>query len=126
MSVTKTYANTMLSNLFASGYIGLSLTQPNDEGGNVTEPVAGSGYARVAAANGNFTATAGTITNRGYIYFPEATAAWGTVLYLCVFDGSASSARLRYYGALTTPKDIEISSVPLFRPNSINVSITEG
>ena len=126
MSVTKSYANTMLSNLFSSGYIGLSTTQPLDDGTGVTEPTTAAGYARVSTGNGNFTSANGSITNKGYIYFPEATASWGTVMYLCVFDGSSASSRLRYFGALTSPKEISSGSVPLFRPNSINVSISEG
>ena len=51
---------------------------------------------------------------------------WGTVLYLCVFEGSSSSARLRYFGALTAAKTVEANSVPLFRPGSINISVVEG
>lgn len=126
MAVTKSYANTMLTNLFSGGYIGLSTSQPKDDGTGVNEPASSTGYSRVSATNGTFTPGTGTITNRGYIYFPEATASWGTVLYLCVFDGSAAGSRLRYFGALTTPKEIGAGSVPLFRPGSINVSIAEG
>lgn len=126
MAVTKTYANTILTNLFSNAYVGLSTTQPQEDGTGVTEPASSIGYARVAASGGGFTATDGAITNRSYLYFPEATAAWGRVLYLCVFEGNSSTSKLRYYGALSTAKDIEINSVPLFRPGSINISIVEG
>ena len=126
MAVTKTYANTMLTNIFSSAYIGLSTTQPNVDGTGVTEPASGTGYARVPANNGGFTAANGNVTNSNYLYFPEATTAWGRVLYLCVFEGNSTTSKLRYFGALTTPKDITVNSVPLFRPGSINVSIVEG
>ena len=126
MAVTKNYSNTMLQNLFSGAYIGLSTTQPNVEGTGVTEPASGTGYARVAASAGGFSASNGAITNNNYLYFPEATVSWGTVLYLCVFEGSSSSARLRYFGALTAAKTVEANSVPLFRPGSINISVVEG
>ena len=126
MAVTKSYSNTMLQNLFSGAYIGLSTTQPSVDGTGVTELASGTGYARVSANGGSFAASNGAITNNSYLYFPEATVSWGTVLYLCVFDGSASSARLRYFGALTAAKTIEANSVPLFRPGSINISVVEG
>ena len=126
MAVTKSYSNTILQNLFSGAYIGLSTTQPAVDGTGVTEPESGTGYARVAASAGGFTAANGAITNNNYLYFPEATVGWGTVLCLCVFDGSAPSARLRYFGALTVEKTVEANSVPLFRPKSINISVVEG
>lgn len=126
MAVTKNYANTMLQNLFSGSFIGLSTTEPQVDGTGVTEPPAGTGYSRVSASSGGFTAADGTVSNNNYLYFPEATISWGTVGYLCVFDGASNSAKLRYFGALTTPKPIEVNSVPLFRPGSVNVSVVEG
>lgn len=126
MAVTKNYANTMLQSMFSGGYIGLSTTRPQIDGTGVTEPPSGTGYARVPASGGGFTAADGMVSNNSYLYFPEATTSWGTVGYLCVFESASSGARLRYFGALTTPKPIEVNSVPLFRPGSINVSIVEG
>ena len=70
MAVTKNYSNTMLQNLFSGAYIGLSTTQPNVEGAGVTEPASGTGYARVAASAGGFSASNGAITNNNYLYFP--------------------------------------------------------
>lgn len=125
MAVTDYYANTMLTSLFSNAYIGLSTTTPNTDGTGVTEPASG-GYSRVSATSGSFTASDGSVKNTGYIYFPEATADWGTITHLCIFDGSASTARLRYFGKLTEQKAVAVNSVPLFRPKSINISITEG
>ncbi len=124
MAVTKNYANTMLTNLFSSAYIGLSTTTPNVDGTGYTEP-SGGGYARVAASTGSFNATDGAVTNRNYLYFPEAVADWGTITHICVFDGTGTSARLRYFGALTEAKAVSIHSVPLFRPSSINISVVD-
>lgn len=116
----------MLNSIFSNAYIGLSTTKPAVDGTGVTEPGSNTGYKRVSASGGSFTATDGTITNNAYLYFPEATQSWGTVTYLCVFDGNGSNANLRYFGALNSPKEIDVNSVPLFRPGSINVSIEGG
>ena len=126
MAVTKSYSNTMLQNLFSGAYIGLSTTQPSVDGTGVTEPASGTGYARVSANGGGFTASNGAIPTPCYLYFPLATLSWGTVRYPSVLETSASSARLRYFGALTAAKTIEANSVPLFRPGSINISVVEG
>ena len=125
MPITKTYANTILSSLFSSAYIGLSTTMPSVDGSGVNEPPASSGYNRVAASAGGFSSSNGAITNNAYIYFPEASASWGTITYVCVFDGNSQSSRLRYFGALTVAKEVEANSVPLFRPQSINISVAE-
>lgn len=125
MPITKNYANTILSSLFSNAYIGLSTTTPNVDGAGVTEPLASSGYNRVAASGASFVTSNGSITNNTYLYFPEASASWGTITHVCVFDGNSPSSKLRYFGALTVSKEIEANSVPLFRPQSINISVAE-
>lgn len=125
MPITKNYANSILSSLFSSAYIGLSTTAPNIDGTGVSEPPSSSGYNRVAASGASFTSSNGSITNNAYLYFPEASASWGTITHVCVFDGNSSSSKLRYFGALTVSKEIEANSVPLFRPQSISISVAE-
>lgn len=126
MAVTKSFSDTLLSSIFSNAYIGLSTTQPSVDGTGVTEPSASAGYKRVAASGGSFVSNNGMISNTNYIYFPEATSSWGTVTHICVFSGTGSSAQLRYFGELSPQKEIGINSVPLFRPQSINVSLVEG
>ena len=121
MAVSTDYANTILSALFQGATIGLSTTAPNKAGRNITEPAASAGYARVQASQGSFKAENGKITNKAYVYFPEATASWGTVSHLCIYGGTT----LRYFGAFTTPRQIVASSVPLFRPGALNVTMTD-
>lgn len=121
MAVSTEYANTILSGIFNGATIGLSTTTPNKAGGNITEPAASAGYARVQASQGSFQASNGSISNKAYIYFPEATGSWGTVTHLCVYGGNT----LRYFGAFTTPRQIAASSVPLFRPDALTVTMTD-
>lgn len=125
MAVTTTYANTILTNLFSGAYIGLSSTEPDADGGNITEPPSSNGYARVAASQGGFSASNKQIKNNNYIYFPLATSDWGTCPYLCIFDSSGSNAKLRYYGALSNVQEIVADTVPLFRPNALEIHFTD-
>ena len=123
MAVSVEYANTILEVLFSGATIGLSTTTPNVNGGDITEPAASAGYARVSASQGAFKADGGTIRNTAYVYFPEATDSWGTVTHLCVY-GSSNNA-LRYFGAFTTPRLISANSVPLFRPGTLSVTMVD-
>lgn len=122
MAVSIEYANSILTALFSGSKIGLSTTTPNVNGGNITEPAASAGYARVSAAQGAFKADNGTITNKSYVYFPEATDSWGTVTHLCIYG---SNDALRYFGAFTTPRLISANSVPLFRPDTLSVTMVD-
>lgn len=127
MAVSTDYANQILTSLFSNAMIGLSTTTPNVNGGNITEPAASAGYARVQASQGSFQANNGTVTNKSYVYFPEATDSWGTVTHLCIYGkGSGSSGdTLRYFGAFTTPRQITANSVPLFRPETLSISMVD-
>lgn len=72
----------------ATLYLGLSTTTPTDAGGNITEPSGGS-YARVAVTNNTTnwpTTTTGEKANGAAFAFPQATASWGTVTHLVIYD----------------------------------------
>ena len=128
--ITSNYANTILGNMFSGAYIGLSTTEPTKAGANITEPATANGYARVAASQGGFIALSGTIRNANYVYFPEATASWGTVTHLIVSGSSSRSSgtdsSLRYVGELTASVAVGANTVPLFRPNALSVTITDS
>jgi hypothetical protein len=75
----------------ATWYVGLSITQPNDDGSNFTEPV-GFAYARVAMVNNNTNWPAATtvsgVTNKSNgvaITFPNPTGNWGLIIFWGVF-----------------------------------------
>lgn len=86
-------------------YLGLYTAAPSDTGGG-TE-VTGGSYARQSVA---FTVTGNTASNTSAIEFPTATASWGTVVYVGVFD-SLSGGNLMAYAALTTNKAIDTGDV---------------
>lgn len=91
----------------ATVYIGLFISAPTDAGGG-TE-VAGGSYARAAVTNNatNFPAAAGGVKSNGTaVNFAAATAAWGTVVAVGVFD-ALSGGNLLYWAALTAAKTVQ-------------------
>lgn len=97
-------------------YLALYTAAPSDTGGG-TE-VSGGGYARQSVV---FTVTGNTASNNAAIEFPTATANYGTVTHIGVFDAS-SAGNLLAYAALTTSKTIETGDV--FRVPSGDLDIT--
>jgi hypothetical protein len=74
---------------------------PSDNG--PANEVSGGAYARQSVSFN--TATNGSTGNTGEVTFPVATASWGNVSYVAIYD-SASTGNCLFYGALTTPKAI--------------------
>lgn len=93
-------------------YIGLFTSMPTVLGNDGTE-VSGGSYARVAVTNNatNFpNAVAGAKSNGAAITFPQATAAWGSVVGVGIFD-ALSGGNLQDFAALTTPKTVQNGDV---------------
>lgn len=108
-----------------SVYVGLSTTTPNDDGTNVSEPSGGS-YARVETTN-NLTnwpaATDGVKENGAEITFPQATASWGTVTHVVMYDADTGGNFLGF-GALTTSKSIENGDTAKFNANDMTITLS--
>ena len=85
----------------ATVYVALFTSDPTDAATG-TE-VSGGAYARQAITFG--APSAGTCSNSADVLFPIATAAWGTVTHIGIFD-AASGGNLLYSAALTTSKTI--------------------
>lgn len=100
----------------AAWYIGLFTAAPGETGGG-TE-VTGGSYARVAAT---FTVTGDTASNNAALDFPTATAGWGTITHVAVFDAS-SAGNMLVYAALTASKTI--ASGDILRIPSGDLDIT--
>jgi hypothetical protein len=97
-------------------YIALYTSAPG-EGGGGTEVSTGS-YVRQAVT---FSVTGNTATNTGAVEFPTATASYGTVSYVGVFDAS-TSGNLLAYSALNVAKAIDTGDV--FRIPAGDLDIT--
>lgn len=86
-------------------YVGLFTAAPSDTGGGTEISTSSTGYARQTATF-SVSGTSPTEANiSSAIDFPTATADWGTITHLAVFDAS-SGGNMLAYSAATTSKTV--------------------
>lgn len=96
-----------------TAYVGLSTTDPTDDGSGMAEP-SGMGYTRVATAGGDWNAASGGAnSNANDVTFPEASGDWGTITHFALFD-AASGGNMLIHGSLTTSKHVESGEIAKF------------
>lgn len=100
-----------------TAYVGLFTVAPTDTLSG-TE-VSGGSYARQSLSV--TTASAGIVTSSADINFPQATASWGTITALGIFD-ALSSGNLLMYTSLTTSKTIDEGDI--LKVSSSNLTVT--
>jgi hypothetical protein len=84
-------------------YVALFTTLPADDGTGGVE-VSGGSYGRQSVT---FNApSGGQVTNNGAVTFPTATASWGTVVGMGLYD-AAVAGNLLYYANLTSSKVVD-------------------
>lgn len=104
-------------------YIGLSSSAPNVGGSGVTEPSVDAGYARVRLTSLSEPAD-GVVTNEQAINFNESTASWGTITHFVIYDSpNAGEGNLLMYGALSTPRSVEISTIMTIKERYLSLSV---
>ena len=101
-------------------YISLHTSDPTDAGTSSTE-VTGGSYARVASGFPTASSTGGSVVTDTVATFPTATANWGTVGWIGLWD-AASSGNMLYHTALDAPKTID--SGDIFKIAAGNLSVT--
>ena len=125
MSLSNTFETHTLNYLFTATsvtrptawYVALFTSNP-DEDASGTE-VSGGAYARQSVA---FTVSGNTASNSAAIEFPTATAPYGTVTHIGVFDAS-SAGNLIAYAALTTSKAIDTGDVMRIPSSDLDVTM---
>jgi len=100
-------------------YLALYTAAPTDAGGG-TE-VTGGAYARQQTNTSWAAASAGSIATNVDITFPTATANWGTVTHVGLFDAS-TAGNLLWWGALSASKTVNSGDV--FKINSGQLVLT--
>ena len=98
-------------------YVALFTAVSDAEAGTVTE-VTGGGYARQSAA---FTVTGNTASNSASVEYPTATASYGTVTHVGIYDAS-TGGNLMCTASLTASKAIDTGDV--FRIPTGDLDIT--
>ena len=101
-------------------YVALSTADPTDDGSGLAEP-SGGNYARVLH-NTWTTASGGSLSNNGAITFNTATAAWGTITHVAIFDASTGGNML-CHGALDTSKAVNNGDTAEFADGDLTISL---
>jgi hypothetical protein len=125
MSFTNTFETRVLTWVFTNSsatrptawFVALYTGAPNDAGGG-TE-VSGGAYARQAVT---FSVSGDTATNTGAIEYPTATAGYGTVTHVGIFDAS-TGGNLIAYAALTASKTIDTGDVLRLPAGDLDVTL---
>lgn len=106
----------------ATVYIALFTAAPNDAGGG-TE-VTGGSYARKAeTASFTVAGTATRASNTAAITFVTATASWGTVTHVGIFD-AVTGGNLLFHGALTASRVVDNGDTFSFAADALGVTLT--
>jgi hypothetical protein len=114
--INATLRNTTYTSV-ATVYVSLWTSDPTDAGSG-TE-VSGGSYARTAVTFG--APSNGVTTNSADVTFPTATASWGTVGWIGIYDAS-TSGNLLYHTPLDTSKTIDTGDI--FKISTGNLSVT--
>jgi hypothetical protein len=99
-------------------YLALFTANPNEDGSGTEVSTSGTAYARQSVA---FTISGNTASNTAAVEYPTATANYGTVSHVGIYDAS-SAGNLIAYAALTSSKSIETGDV--FRVPTGDLDIT--
>lgn len=115
MSLSNTFETNVLTWMFTASavtrptawYLALFTSNPAEDGSGTEVSGTGTAYARQSVS---FTVSGNTASNSAAVEFPTATASYGTVTHVGVYDAS-SGGNLIAYAALTTSKAIDTGDV---------------
>ena len=100
-------------------YLSLHTANPDEDGSGTEVSTSGTAYARQEVT---FTVSGNTATTDAAVEFPTATANFGTVSHVAVWDASTSGNMLAY-AALTTSKTIETGDVLRLPAGDLDITL---
>lgn len=101
-------------------YVSLHTADPTDAGTGAE--VSGGGYARTTASFATASGTSGLVATDADVTFPTATATWGTVGWIGLWD-SASSGNMLYHTALDASKTIDTGDIFKITTGNLTVEL---
>lgn len=127
MSLSNTFETTVLTWLLTNSaatrptawYVALFTSNPAEDASGTEVSTTGTAYARQSVT---FSVSGNTASNTAAIEFPTATASYGTVTHVGVFD-AASAGNLIAYAALTTSKAIDTGDVMRIPVSDLDVTM---
>ena len=103
----------------ATLYLGLHTSNPAEDNSGTEVSTSGTAYARQTVT---FTTSGDTTSNTAAVEYPTATASYGTVSHVGVYD-AASAGNLLAYGALTTSKAIATGDVLRIPAGDLDITL---
>lgn len=103
-------------------YAALYTVAPSDTGGGTEVSTSGTAYARQAMAF-SVSGTGTLATNSSAVEYPTATASYGTVVAVGIFDAS-TSGNLLAYASLTANKTVASGDVFRFNAGEVDITLT--
>jgi len=100
-------------------YLGLHTSNPAEDDSGTEVSTSGTAYARQTVA---FTTSGDTTSNTAAVEYPTATASYGTVSHVGVYDAS-TAGNLLAYGALTTSKAIATGDVLRIPAGDLDITL---
>lgn len=127
MSFSDNAETLVLNWIFTSGaatrptawYLALFTTDPTDAGTGTEVNTSGTAYARQTVA---FSVSGDTATNTAAVEFPTATASYGTVSHVGVFDAS-TGGNLIAHAALAAAKTIDTGDVLRLPTGDLDITL---
>ena len=127
MSLSNTYETNVLTWLLTgdavtrptSFYVALFTSNPDEDASGTEVSTTGTAYARQSVT---FSVSGNTATNTAAIEFATATASYGTVTHVGVYDAS-TAGNLIAYAALSTSKAIDTGDVLRLPANDLDVTL---
>lgn len=130
--MTTTYfANCIMGNLFhtketptlpTAFYVGLSRTEPNIGGENVSEP-SDKAYARVQLSSLSVPES-GMIRNTAPIEFADSTTDWGKITHFVIYD-APTGGNLLIYNTLDKPRTVQADSQISFAKYGLQLTLKD-
>jgi len=126
MSFSNYLETELLDHVFANNaytapstlYLGLHTVTPDEDGSGTEVSTSGTAYARQTVA---FTVSGNTATTSSAVEYPTATANFGTVTHVAIWD-ALTGGNMIAYAALTSSKAIDTGDV--FRVPAGDLDIT--
>lgn len=103
-------------------YIGLFTTAASDTGPGTEVSTVSTGYARQSAAF-TVSGTGTTATNSANIEWSAATASWGSITYIGIFDASTAGNMIAW-SDLTTARTIAAGDIFRIPASSLTITLT--
>ena len=101
-------------------YVSLHTADPTDAGTGAE--VTGGSYARTAASFATASGTSGLVATDADVTFPTATASWGTVGWIGLWD-AASGGNMLYHTALDASKTIDTGDIFKITTGNLTVEL---